>query len=43
MYSINLLNTGRLFHCYILDEIICHSSVVRTVVSLLFCFDGKSC
>ena len=40
---LNTLNTGRLFHCYILDE-----SISRFRVSSLFCrfyfiFDGVSC
>ena len=30
--------TGRLFHCYTLDESICHFSGVRSVLSLLFYF-----
>ena len=39
----NPLYTGRLFHCYILDESICHFNGVGSILSLLFYFDGKSC
>ena len=34
---------GRHFHCYMLDESICHSRAVWSILSLLFCFDGKAC
>ena len=30
--GINLLYTGRLFHCYKLDEFICHFRGVRSVL-----------
>ena len=36
--SINPWYTGRLFHCYILDESICHLRDVRSILSLLFYF-----
>ena len=29
---------GRLFHCYMLDESICHFGGVRSILSLLFFF-----
>ena len=32
------LYTGRLFHCDMLDESICHFSGVRSILSLLFYF-----
>ena len=34
--EINPLYTGGLFHCYILDESICHFRGVRSIFSLLF-------
>ena len=35
---VNPLYTGRLFHCYMLDESIAHFRGVRTILSLLFYF-----
>ena len=35
------LYTGRLFHCYSLDESICHFRSVGSVLSLLFYFCWK--
>ena len=40
---LNPLHAGRLFYCYMLDKSICHFRVVRSVLSLYFIFDGKSC
>ena len=39
----NPLYTGGLFHCYMLNESICHFRDVGSVLSLLFYFDEKSC
>ena len=33
--------SGGLFHCYILDESICHFRVVGSTLSLLLYFDGN--
>ena len=41
--TFNLLNTGGLFHSYILDESIWQFGGVRYILLLLFYFDGKSC
>ena len=38
LHKVNPLNTGGLFHCYILDESICHVRDVRSLLSLLFYF-----
>ena len=38
--SVNPLYTGGLFHCYMLDESICHFRGVRSILSLSI-FDGK--
>ena len=38
----NLLYTGGLFHCYILNESICHFRVVGSILALLFYFCWKS-
>ena len=35
---LNPLYTGELFHCYMLDELICHFRGVRSIVLLLFNF-----
>ena len=35
---INPLYTGGLFHCYLLDESICHFRGVRSILSLEFYF-----
>ena len=37
----NPLYTGRLFHCYMLDESICHFRGVRSILLLLFYFWWK--
>ena len=37
-WNINPLYTGGLFHCYILEESICHLRGVGSVLSLLFYF-----
>ena len=37
----NPLYTGRLFHCYMLEESICHFRGVRSTLSLLFYFWRK--
>ena len=37
----NPLYTGRLFHCYMLDESICHFRGVRSILPFLFYFDRK--
>ena len=34
----NPLYTGRLFHCYMLDQSICHFRYVGSILSLLFYF-----
>ena len=34
--SVNPQYTGGLFHCYMLDESICHFTGVRSILSLLF-------
>ena len=39
---VNPLYTGRLFHCYMLDESIAHFRGVRTILSLLFYFWWKN-
>ena len=35
-HHLNPLYTGRLFHCYTLDEYICHFGGVGSILSLLF-------
>ena len=44
-FVFNPLCTGGLFHCYMLDESICHFWGIRFILLLLFysSFDGKSC
>ena len=37
----NSLYTGGLFHCYILDESICHVRGIGSILSLLFYFHWK--
>ena len=37
----NLLYTGGLFHCYMLEESVCQFRGVGSILSLLFNFDGK--
>ena len=37
------LNTGGLFHLYILAKSICHFRGARSILSLYSTFDGKSC
>ena len=39
--SINPLHTGELFNCYLLDEFICHSRGVGSILLLLFYFSWK--
>ena len=42
--SINPLYTDGLFHCYMLEEFICHFRGVRSLFCHLYSiFDGKSC
>ena len=41
--SFNPLYIGGLFHCYMLDESICHFRAVGSILALLVIFDGKSC
>ena len=41
--QINPLFTGRCFHCYMLDESICHLRGVKLTLSLYSIFDEKSC
>ena len=41
MYSFNPLNTGGLFHCYMLDKSICHFRRVGSISSLSFYFQWK--
>ena len=41
-FPLNPLYTGRLFHCYMLDESIFHFRDVRSMLSLLFYFLWKS-
>ena len=36
--NIHILYTSRLFHCYMMDEFICHFRGVGSILSLLFCF-----
>ena len=36
--DLNLLYTGRLFYCYMLEESICHFRGVESIFSLLFYF-----
>ena len=38
----NPLYTGGLFHCYMLDESICHIRDVGSILSLLYYFSWKS-
>ena len=40
---INAFYTGGLFYCYILDKSICHFRDVKSILTLLFYLDGKSC
>ena len=42
-FKLNPLYTGRLFHCYMLDESICHLRGVRSTLWLYSIFDGKIC
>ena len=42
-FLLNPLNTGGIFHYYMLDKSICQFSGVGSIFSLLFFFDGKSC
>ena len=39
--SFNPSVTGRLYHCYMLDESACHFRGVGSILLLLFLFDGK--
>ena len=39
--AVNPLYTGRLFHCYMLDESLCHFRGVRSTLSLLLYFWWK--
>ena len=41
MVIFNSLYTGRLFHCFILEETICHFRGIRSIVLLLFYFLWK--
>ena len=41
-FSFNLLYNDELFHCYILNETICHFRDIRSILSFFyFIFDGK--
>ena len=41
MNCLNPFYTGRLFHCYLLDESTCHFRDVGSIMSLLFYFGWK--
>ena len=46
LLAINLLYSGRLFHCYMLDESICHFRGIQSILSLSFLIenlDRKKC
>ena len=40
---VNPLYTGRLFHCYMLDEFICHLGVSGLFCHFYAIFDGEIC
>ena len=38
---VNPLYSGGLFHCYMLDKSICHFRGVRSILLIIFCFNGR--